>query len=364
MENTWAKLPSHLQFMVLKRLSRLDLCQLQCSCHYFNSLLSNLEFVIEYEKNRPAHARFYLQAPRDLWDSAVVGQEWKLVASGDGLLCYDTYLRPSRMQRIFWVYNPLFPSDGNSRILMAPVTDHRRKKVREIAGIGFDRKNGVSKLVLCEESFDPVNCHHERTTFIYNFKELTWKHLVPQSLQINEKGEGPRLVGPAMNANAQIVNERLLCWLMHDVPFLCIPYMVLFFDLEEEEWLDPILLHHESFVPICIAELENDVCLVGRTYGWMELRLLKFDMQHKVLRSEEYISPPPPPSFWKHGHLSGGPGVVVWVEEDKRDARMQHLWVFEMSHHCWECLGTFPLTDQDYYRGDRICFESTLFRFG
>lgn len=71
--------------------------------------------------------------------------------------------------------------------------------------------------------------------------------------------------------------------------------MVLLFDLEEETWLEPIPVGHELSAPVCIAEHENEVCLVGggSINGMMELRVWKMDKLLKIFRAEEFIPTPP-----------------------------------------------------------------------
>lgn len=99
------------------------------------------------------------------------------------------------------MFNPL--SHNDRWILTAPDNDCSGGSPSEIAGIAFDRKNGIPKLVLCQKSI-PFDYHSERTTYVYNFKGLTWKK-IPESKEISSKLK----IGPPLDCNAQIVNGRL-----------------------------------------------------------------------------------------------------------------------------------------------------------
>jgi hypothetical protein len=169
------------------------------------------------------------------------------------------------------VFNPLFPHEW--KILILPAASDSWRKL--YTAIAFDRKNGVCKLIVWRGLAE-----HRLITFVYNFKEATWKTITTCN--------GISKIF-SIGACAQLVNERFLCWLCTDL--ISSVQTVLVFDVEEESWSEPIPVGNGSF--ICTAQHEKQLCLINRTYREEEIifGLWKFDMEQRVWGPVEFIPP-------------------------------------------------------------------------
>ena len=214
-------------------------------------------------------------------------------------------------------------------------------------GIAYDRKNHVCKLVLWLATRRDKAFDGRLTSFVYNFRVGTWKKIPELNIT--------RPIYYCTTVTPFLLQERFLCWFMSST--------VLVFDVEEDSWIESIsfpstLLDIERFM--CIAEHKKQLCVITKIYGEdgsMNWELWKFDRKESVWKVAEVIWPPHIP-VWKriyHFHPIRISGDRDLLSLGHRNWSLNEcsIWVYDPSHHAWECLCRFKSSG---------CLAASLFR--
>jgi hypothetical protein len=209
-------------------------------------------------------------------------------------------------------------------------------------GIAYDRKTNVCKLVLWLATRRDKAFDGRLTSFVYNFRVGTWKKIPELNIT--------RPIYYFTTVTPFLLQERFLCWFTDST-------VVLVFDVEEDSWTESIsfpstLLDEEQFV--CIAEHKRQLCVIRKSFGEdgnMIWELWKLDGKESVWKVAELIPLPPipPPVDVSYIYISGHRDFLSlrhWNIE-----RRHKLWVYDISHHDWQCVGEF-----------HCCLEASLFR--
>jgi F-box interacting protein len=161
-----------------------------------------------------------------------------LAASNDGFLCFWGHWdsKPA-----IFVCNPMIP--GVWAILTIEI---ERQESRDcLIGLGFDRKLGSGKIVLCGKLY---HAEQRTTTLVYNAKNNTWRKVSDIDDTFVSCMNDPFVFG------------GLFCWIVKSKRRG--KQMVMLFSVENEAWEQPILLDERCFRPLCMLEFEKQLCFI------------------------------------------------------------------------------------------------------